>query len=79
MSAGNSGRRPAAYFHISFADAEWNDLPDLGRQFLTAHEMLETVTNWNLAQQALIRINLRIPSRYANAEFISIEVHHEEE
>jgi len=68
--------RKAAYYHVSFATEEWEDLPHLSRQFLTAHEMMEQVEHWNLSQQKPYRDHATRFGPMALAQFMTIEVHH---
>jgi len=77
MKLSDKPRRKAAYFHVTFYDESWSEIPSLSRQFLTAHEMMEHVASWNSHHQAFIRKNDVIPTIMGSAQSVGIEVHYE--
>jgi len=71
-------RRKAAYYHLTFFDEAWDEIPILGRQFINAHDVFQHLEHWNAAQQALVRNRDVIPSLMASATNVSIQVNYGE-
>lgn len=72
-------RRRAAYYHLTFFDDSWDEIPILGRQFVNAHDLFHHLEQWNAAQQALVRNRDIIPSLMASATNVSIMVNYGED
>lgn len=70
--------RTVAYYHLCFYDPSWNEIPSLGRQFLTAHEMMGHVEQFNHAHQRATRLGSSGVSNLSAAQFVSVEVHYGE-
>lgn len=75
---GHENRRKAAYYHLTFFDEAWNEVPALSRQFQNAHDAFTHLEHWNAAHQALLRHHDIIPSLMASALFVTMEVHYGE-
>lgn len=70
--------RIVAYYHLCFYDPSWVEIPSLGRQFSTAHDMMVHVEQWNHAHQRACRLGSSGVSNLSAGQFLSLEVHYGE-
>lgn len=78
MIVGDPNKRKRCYYHVSFANEEWDELTSLSKQFLSGPEMLDQVAHWQSAHQQGSKGVLKFPLALCEAAFITVEVHYGE-
>jgi len=61
-------------YDVVFYDPQWNEMPELHKSMLTAHELLICVDAFNAAQQRFLRSGDIFAEGLAQAAFLSIGV-----
>jgi hypothetical protein len=78
MKADETRKKNTPYYHVSWADANWEEIPALSREWLTAHETSEYMDEWFNARSQVSRNRVCGFNLLALAVFLTVEVHDHE-